>query len=139
MLAVTGLKCGSVNYLALQSPEELIKVFPNAQKYIKPDGFDSGFALAMVFLEANKFNSTNLFALNLLFQALNDPERAKKINNLYDFNLKKFIELTAVYDIFSVEKNSSSPWLNIIMRKIRSNSLLKTFWILRKNMQKNWR
>jgi glycosyltransferase involved in cell wall biosynthesis len=127
------------NYLALQSPEELIKVFPNAQKYIKPDGFDSGFALAMVFLEANKFNSTNLFALNLLFQALNDPERAQKINDLYDFNLKKFIELTAVYDIFSVEKNSSSPWLNKIMRKIRSNSLLKTFWILRKKLQKNWR
>jgi len=123
------------NYLALKSPEEIIKVFPDARKYIKPEGFDANFALAMVFLEANKFNTTNLFALQLLFQALNDPERAKRINDLYDFSTKNFIELSARYDVFSIENNFHLPWLNRFLKKIRVSRFWKAILFIRKNIK----
>lgn len=120
------------NYLALKSPEEIIKVFPDAQKYIKPEGFDAGFALALVFLEANKFNTTNLFALQLLFQALNDPERAKRIKDLYDFGPKNFIELSAKYDIFSIENSSYPLWTNRFFKAIRTSKFWKVILAIRK-------
>lgn len=123
------------NYLALKSPQEIIKVFPDAQKYINHDEFDANFALAMVFLEANKFNTTNLFALQLLFQALNNPERAKKINDLYNFSTKNFIELSASYDVFSIENNFHLPWMNRLLKIIRVSKFGKAILSIRKNIK----
>jgi len=123
------------NYLELKIPEDIIKVFPNAQKYIKPNGFDGRFALAMVFLEANKFNTTNLFALQLLFQALNEPERAKKINDLYGFDAKNFIELSAKYDVFSIENSFHFPLMNILKKKIRVSRFWNVILFIRKNIK----
>jgi len=91
------------NYLAMKLPDEIIKVFPTAKKFFNPEGFDINFSLGMVFLEANKFNTTNLFALQLLFDALNKPDQAKKIFELYGFGPKDFMELSTKYDVFSVE------------------------------------
>lgn len=91
------------NYRNINSAEEMIKIFPNAEKYLAGQDGDLGFALGMVFLEASKFKPTNLFGLELLFEALNDPERAKKITELYGFTSKDFINLTANNDIFAVD------------------------------------
>jgi glycosyltransferase involved in cell wall biosynthesis len=90
------------NYCSLSSFEEIVKVFPSAQKYYSPQGCDSEFVLALIALEIKPHTFTALFALNLLFRALNDPFRAKKIKELYDFDNVKFKELTGKHDVFSL-------------------------------------
>ena len=91
------------NYSSIKTSEDFIKVFPNTNEYFGQKGFDIGFALGMVALESNTSNGIKLLGLQLLFEALNDPGRARKINELYRFSHKDFIALTAKYDVFSVE------------------------------------
>jgi len=93
------------NFKNVLTFEELVKIFPSAEKYIRSDGFDAGFVLGMISLETETFygNITHLFGLILLFEALNDPDRSNKIAKLYDFTQKDFAELSARYDVFSVK------------------------------------
>lgn len=91
------------NYRDIKSPEELIRIFPTAEKYFNTEGFDIGFALGMVALEPETFNTAKLFGLNLLFEALNDPDRARKVNELYQFRHSNFVALAGEQDVFSVK------------------------------------
>ncbi len=93
------------NFKNVLTFEELVKIFPSAEKYIRSDGFDAGFVLGMISLEAKTFygNISHLFGLALLFEALNDPDRSNKVAKLYDFTQKDFAGLSARYDVFSVE------------------------------------
>ncbi len=92
------------NYKSIETSEELIKVFPTANKYSTGEGCDIDFALAMVALEPDTFNTAKLFGLQLLFEALINPERARKIKELYGFSHSDFIALTAKNDVFSIEQ-----------------------------------
>jgi glycosyltransferase involved in cell wall biosynthesis len=92
------------NYCKIQDPKEFIEVFPAARKYFLPEGYDIGFALGMLALENQKFHADKLLGLELLFEALNDPERAQKIQKLYGFKVVDFVALTAENDVFSIEK-----------------------------------
>ena len=91
------------NYRKISSVEEMVKIFPDAKQYIKPEGYDLDFALAMVALETSSNNMRDLFGLNILFEILIEPSRAKKIKELYGFSHKDFIALTAKRDILSIE------------------------------------
>jgi hypothetical protein len=91
------------NYKILTDPEELIRVFPVIKKYIKPEGFDLGFALGMAAIESDTYNFTKLFGLHNLFEAINEPVRASRIRELYGFGNIDFIALTAQHDVFSAE------------------------------------
>ncbi|MGB8214481.1 MAG: glycosyltransferase [Anaerolineales bacterium] len=91
------------NYRGIQSVQEFIKIFPEAEEYNSPDGFDAGYALGMLALHAREIPATKLFGLTLLFEALNNPERAGRIEQLYGFNHSDFVTLTARNDIFSIE------------------------------------
>jgi glycosyltransferase involved in cell wall biosynthesis len=91
------------NYRKIASPEELVKIFPMAETYVKREGCDLEFALAMVALQLKPYQVTELFALNLLFEALNDPQRAQVIEKLYGFANKDFVPLTVKHDIFSIQ------------------------------------
>ena len=91
------------NYKRIATPEELIRIFPIAEKYVKPEGCDLGFALGMAALELKPYKVTELFGLNLLFEALNDPQRAQVIEKLYGFGNKDFVSLAVKHDIFSIQ------------------------------------
>jgi len=91
------------NYLQISAYEDLVQVFPLAKKYYHVDGYDIGFILGRIALEVED-QSHQLFGLNLLFSALNDRDRFNKINRLYNFGVNEFIELTAKYDVFSIER-----------------------------------
>jgi len=96
------------SYLKIPTYQELVKIFPAAQKYYRQDGYDIGYVLAMVALEVkNGTTIYSLFGLKLLFEAINNHDRARRINELYGFTQKEFIELTAKYDVFSSELNTS--------------------------------
>ena len=110
------------SYLNIPTYQELVKIFPGAQKYYRKEGCDIGYVLGRVALETSGQAFTQLFGLNLLFKALNDPKRMKMINERYGFFHKDFIELTANYDIFSIELKgrlheiaSSRAWRAVLL------------------------
>ncbi len=92
------------NYRMIKKFDDLVKVFPSAEKYNRNEETDMGFVLGMIALEEKPFNSTQLFGLDLLFEAISDPRRAANIKRLYGFDYKSFIALTGVNDVFSQEK-----------------------------------
>ena len=91
------------NYRDIRSAEEFIKVFPNTKDYFSKQDFDIDFALGMTALEPNTQIYAKLFGLQVLYEALNDPDKARKIDELYGFSHKDFFILAAKYDVFSTE------------------------------------
>ena len=91
------------NYREISSFEELKKIFPAAQRYEKGADEDIGFVLGMIAIEDGTEKAAEIFGLNLLFEALNDPNRANKILRQYNFGHKEFTKITAKKDVFSIE------------------------------------
>src|SRR5215216_5206326 len=93
------------NYLQLTNRDDFVKVFPDAALIVEKEEYDIPFALAMVALSLqNPFG--RLFGLQVLFNIINDPQRAKKIERIYGFRNLDFIRLSAQHDIFSVVERS---------------------------------
>lgn len=92
------------NYRKLTRFEDMVKVFPTAEKYYRNEETDMGFVLAMIALEEKPFAFTQLFGQDILFEAISDPKRAANIKRLYDFDYKRYIALTAQHDVFSLEE-----------------------------------
>jgi hypothetical protein len=92
------------NYRELSRFEDLVKVFPSAERYNRKEETDVEFALGMISLEEESYVFTKLFGMDLLLEAISDPERAANIERLYDFDYRSFIALTGEKDVFSHEK-----------------------------------
>lgn len=91
------------NYRSLARFDELVKVFPSAEKYNRNEETDIDFVLGMTVLEQQPFPFALLFGQDILFEVLSDPMRAANIKRLYDFSHSDFMVLTGQHDIFSVE------------------------------------
>jgi len=91
------------NYKNLLTFNELKNVFPGVNKYYREGREDIGFILGMIALDAKSYQVVNLFGITLIFEALDDKNRMRRIFDLYNFSYTDFIELTAKHDIFSVE------------------------------------
>jgi glycosyltransferase involved in cell wall biosynthesis len=92
------------NYLKISSFDEMVKIFPSARKYYRDEETITNFVLAMVALEEPSFPFVELFALDILFEAISDAKQAEQIKKLYNFDHHSFIQLTAKLDVFSREK-----------------------------------
>jgi O-antigen biosynthesis protein len=92
------------NYKKIERFDDLVKVFPKAEKYNRGDETDIHFSLAMIALEEKPFIFTELFGLNILFELISDPIRSANIKRLYNFDYMNFIDLTGKHEIFSQEK-----------------------------------
>jgi hypothetical protein len=103
------------NYQMLSRFEDLLKVFPSAEKYNRKEETDLGFALGMIVLEEESAIFMRFYGMDLLFEAISDPTRAANIKRLYDFDYKGFIALTGVNDVFSHEK------LDVAINQIRGS------------------
>jgi glycosyltransferase involved in cell wall biosynthesis len=88
------------SYKNLDSFEDLVKVFPNAEKYYRDEGSDKDFALAMIALEEKPYSFTQLFGLDILFEVISSSKRSARIKRLYGFDYMSLIALTAQHDIF---------------------------------------
>ncbi|MGC7846712.1 glycoside hydrolase family 99-like domain-containing protein [Desulforudis sp. 1088] len=91
------------NYLLIDTFDEMVLIFPEAREYFRLEGFESQFVLAMICLGDKSLHWAKLLGLELLFELLSDAEKAKRIKNLYSFDYRNFIELTAIHDVFSLE------------------------------------
>ena len=90
------------HYKKIPDVKTLVKIFPEAVRYINNKNPDIHFALAMIALNFGNNNPTKLFGLNLLFDALNDPIRAKNLRDIFNFDQKSFYNLTKRNDVFSI-------------------------------------
>lgn len=89
------------NYLQITNREDFVKVFPESASLVEKEEYDIPFALAMTALSLqNSFG--RLFGLQVLFDIINDPSHAEKVQRIYGFRTKDLIGLTAQHDIFSV-------------------------------------
>jgi hypothetical protein len=108
------------NYLEIPTVRDLVQVLPAAQEHVRPEGNDLGYVLARVALETPGSNPVHhLFGLEVLFDALSDPDRARRIEALYGFRHKDFAALTAKYDVFATEVRDVTRKLALIMDRIR--------------------
>jgi GT2 family glycosyltransferase len=92
------------NYRKLKNFDDMVKVFPSAEKYRRDEDSDMDSVLGMIALEERPFTFTQLFGQDLLFEAISDPKRAANIKRLFDFDYKSFIALTGQHDVFSREE-----------------------------------
>lgn len=98
------------NYLQISSFEELVEIFPEAEKFYRSEGTDLPFSLAMIALQNSQDRPYHeIFGLQLLFNAIQDPVRAKKINSLYGFDVHDYFELSGKHDIFSIYSRIKLP------------------------------
>jgi glycosyltransferase involved in cell wall biosynthesis len=89
------------NYLDVKTPEEFLRIFPEAQKYSKK--FEKRllpFFLAKLALETDSTLHQS-FALNILYRLLNKPSIRNMLEKKYHFSFIDFIKLTGEYDIFN--------------------------------------
>lgn len=92
------------NYRTIDSPDELLKIFPNAASYIKSNGFIPTFVLAMLALETpQSYTILKLFGLELLFELMNIPESKRRVEEVYGFSITDYLEVVGKHDVFSVE------------------------------------
>lgn len=86
------------NYLELTDKDDLIKVFPEAKAFYSERGDSAHYALARAMLETRKFDFVVPFALNLIFEILNDPVKKNHIK----FDANQFAKLTSELDPLKV-------------------------------------
>lgn len=91
------------HYKTISNANEFIKIFPQAEQYLSDQNPDILYALGRLAVETGTNAAIRLFGMNLLFDAINDPQRAKALQEFQQFNKRAFIELTAKFDIFNVE------------------------------------
>ena len=99
------------NFKEIGSMEELINIFPVLSSILpkkkwfsfnKPTvtKFDINFLLASAALNGGGSPILRLFALNIFFELIRNPEAAKIIEKNYNFNYQSFIALTGEVDLF---------------------------------------
>lgn len=93
------------NYRSIGSFQELVKVFPEeASPFARNGHEDVDYVLGMIAVNADLPHMfVKLFGLTLLFEVINDLERAKNIKEIYGFSRRDFLALSAKYDVFSIE------------------------------------
>lgn len=113
------------NYTKIVSSDELRKIFPEAESYIKSNGFIPSFVLAMMALEVRQtHNILKLFGLELLFELLNNPQSQKHVEEIYGFRIQDYFEYIGKHDVFSIE----------LARQLRSNIAQKNDLLAEKDM-----
>ena len=99
------------NYLKITDREEFKKVFPEMTQFDVPAYFDSRYLLARIALEHKKDAPGQLFGLQVLFDLLNDPDKAGDIKKYYHFDTTRFTKLSGSLDVFSTEENRETEEL----------------------------
>lgn len=99
------------NYRNVKQYNEFVQIFPEAVKYCSNEKFDVDYALAMVCFELKPSPYALLFAQDILFERIFDPERAIELSRHFNFDYRSFIALSAQHDVFALEELAHSRLL----------------------------
>lgn len=90
-------------FLEIKEIEDVVKIFPDAFKYIINDEYIIEFIIAMMQIKEKTWKDVNLLGINQLYQLINDNNKSVKIKKLYNFDYSELIKISAKYDLFNVE------------------------------------
>jgi hypothetical protein len=97
------------HYLTIEGEGELLRIFPEAEKYIDPyfplESAVIPFVIAQLALETQS-GIHHVFAMDTLFQLLGDPGLARKLYDRFRFAYKDFIKLSGEYDLFRLNETT---------------------------------
>ena len=91
-------------YRKISAPDEFLKIFPEAEKYVVNGKILTQYALAKI-LQTSQGAARNLLALDILFDLLNDKKTAKKLFDLYGYDEKNFVKENAAFGILYPGQN----------------------------------
>ena len=89
-------------YAAIANREEFLEIFPEAGSYAKKEAFLPEYAFGKVCTQAGAQSYTRLFGIKLLYQALNDPQKAHMMEKHYGYTKREFMNENGKYDIFGI-------------------------------------
>ena len=95
------------HFLKIDREDELLKIFPEAEKYLDPyfplESDTIPFVIAKLSLETDR-TVNHVFALDTLFQLLGNPSLARKLYDRFRFTYRDFIKMTGEYDLFRLNE-----------------------------------
>lgn len=103
------------SFLQIKDPADMLMVFPETEKYLIDGQMVTEFAYAMLCL-GHVSIPYRLFGLQLLFDLINESEKAEKIKKLYNYNHMSLIADTGEKDIFNICDGSFIPKAGVIGR-----------------------
>jgi glycosyltransferase involved in cell wall biosynthesis len=95
------------HYLTIESEDELLKIFPEAEKYLNPyfplESPVIPFVIAKLALDTDS-GIHHVFAMDTLFELLGDPGLARKLYDRFRFTYKDFVKISGEYDLFRLNE-----------------------------------
>lgn len=92
------------HYLEIDSPEDLLKVFPEAAEYGEVKKELIPYFVARVAIDhATTHPLHEMLGLDILFDLLGDGKTAERLEREYGFRHRDFIKLTGEHDVFNLE------------------------------------
>lgn len=95
------------HFLRIGTFDELVSIFPEVERFRRPDGCVPKFVFAMAALDEKSLQWAKLLGIETLFELMVDPIIKEKIKALYQFNYRDFTALTGKHDLFYLEMVSS--------------------------------
>lgn len=89
-------------YQKIREKEEFLKIFPEAQPYCDGEVFIPEYALAQLCINIQGQDYYKLFGILLMFQLLNDDDKAGILQKQYNYDGKSFVNQIGKTDIFHV-------------------------------------
>lgn len=89
-------------YADIKERGELLKIFPEAEKYCSETFFSPEYVFGRICTEEGMPSYTRLFGNQLLYRVLNNFEMANKIKREYHYDYRDYIKENGMYDIFGI-------------------------------------
>ncbi|MDE7313831.1 MAG: glycosyltransferase [Eubacterium sp.] len=89
-------------YAGITDRQEFLGIFPEAEAYCKAKAFIPEYAFGKVCTQEGVWQYTRLYGIQLLYHALNDPQKAKMMKSNYAYTKQTFMDDNGRYDIFGV-------------------------------------
>lgn len=89
-------------YSDIKDKNEFLKIFPEAEKYCGGEIFVPEYAFGRLCIEEGMPPYTRLYGVQLLYKALNCPEKEMAMRVQYGYTMRKFMDDNGKIDIFSI-------------------------------------
>jgi len=119
------------NFLQIEDVEEILKIFPNAEKYQSGDPGVAKYLLARIAIDSN-IKEAQIFGLEILASLISDEKIAKQCLESHGFSLADYFQLTGKTNVFSIAISppGATSKLGVIVDRIVADL---HWW------RKNWR
>lgn len=91
------------HYFRISDFEELVAIFPEAERYRRTEGCEPRFVMAMIALGDGTFPWAKVLALETLFDLIGEADARERIHRLYGFDYRDLVAISGKHDVFALE------------------------------------